>query len=64
MRSIEERISELLHGELHTVYCYNCEHKDIDSICEYCHRKSMEWALSEKAADEFANRIMEIINEN
>lgn len=61
---MEEKISEMLYWNLGTVYCYSCEHENTeDEACDYCHRKSMGWSLSKKAADGLAKGIMKIVNE-
>ena len=59
---MEEKISEMLYQNLGAVYCYNCENEDTDE-CDYCHRKSIGWSLSRKAADSLAKEIMKIVNE-
>lgn len=63
---MKEKISEMLYQNLGAVYCYSCEYGDGDfesDMCEGCHRKYMNWALSRKAADGLAEEIMRIINE-
>lgn len=45
-----EELTEFLHGELDNIYCYNCRHQN-DPLpkddCDFCHRKSMGWQVSD-----------------
>ena len=62
---MKEKIAEMLYQNLGAVYCYSCEYGDFENedMCEDCHRKYMNWALSHKAADGLAEEVMRIINE-
>lgn len=60
---MKERISELLYGQLGGIYCDSCEYQDNEKRCNGCHRKYMNWAISEEAANGLAEAIMEIVNE-
>lgn len=42
------------------VYCDNCKYYDTNS-CDECHRKYMNWALSDDAARKLAEEIIEAI---
>lgn len=59
---MKERISELLYQQLGGVYCDSCEYQDNEERCNGCHRKYMNWAISEEAANGLAEAIMEIVN--
>lgn len=54
-----DRVAELLMSALESVYCNTCKNDD-SSECDYCHRKSMSWGLSEKAAYKIAEEIQKI----
>ena len=54
----KEEIVNILLGDLCYVYCDNCAHKMTSSRCDECHRKYMNWELSESAAEEIADKIM------
>lgn len=60
-----ERIAKIIEEELCSVYCPTCAHyNDFDSEgCEFCHRKYMNWQISNDAATEIAKKIMEIVHE-
>lgn len=59
---MKEKIGYLLHQELSYIYCDSCANRDKEgSRCEDCYRKHMHWALSEKCADEIAEKIMKEI---
>lgn len=51
------KIIDILLDEFCYVYCYNCKFYDTTN-CDYCHRKSMGWALSPKVAENIADRII------
>lgn len=57
------KIIEILLDEFNDVYCYNCRgNDDFDFVgCEDCHRKSIGWSLSERSAEDIADRIINTI---
>ena len=55
---MKKDISKILVDNLNYIYCHNCANKGNELICDNCHRKAMEWELSEKAADELADKII------
>lgn len=57
MRTKEE-IKELLLNEFDSVYCYGCKGENDDSHCDDCHRKYMNWSMSEEYAEKLANKIV------
>lgn len=63
--SKEQMISDMLYENLGTVYCYSCEYDNSEKeyMCEQCHRKNINWAISRKAADGLAKEAMRIITE-
>ena len=56
MKSKEE-IIEILMGQFDSVYCETCEHKN-SNRCDECHRKAMNWGISEKCAEQIADKIL------
>lgn len=56
---MKEKIVEILKNELSRVYCHNCTADE--NRCEDCYRKNMNWALSDDAAQEIADKILERI---
>lgn len=63
--SKESTIKEILMKKLQSVYCDTCKfnYTESDSVCEMCHRKSMEWSISELEAEEITKLIILSINE-
>ena len=57
MKTIEE-ITEILLNEFSRVYCHNCAADD-ERCCDECHRKYMNWSLSEDSAIQIAEKILE-----
>lgn len=57
----KEEIIEILKGEFYSVYCYNCEHNEDedDPRCDDCHRKYMQWSISNRCAEQIADDILE-----
>lgn len=55
----EREIVDYLLEYFDSVYCFNCagQDGDGDDLCEDCHRKYMNWQLSEEAAKILASRI-------
>ena len=55
---MKEEIVKLLMGEFASVYCDNCVGNE--EHCDECHRKAMNWSLSQSGATEVADKIIEI----
>lgn len=53
----KDEIKDYLQEMLSSVYCNNCSHVNDDN-CDECHRKAMGWGLSETAAQEMAETIL------
>jgi len=53
-------VKEYLVGFLSSVYCDTCANNAHGSACDYCHRKSINWALSEQAAETMAAEIAKL----
>ena len=45
------------------IYCYNCKHDQDEEGCEWCHRKNMNWHISDEKAEEMATEIIKKIME-
>ena len=61
MINAETKIKEILLKQFSNVYCDTCGNSE--EQCDYCHRKSMLWSLSQNTATELAEKIMGVINE-
>lgn len=72
MNEREKQIKKYLMDYFDRVYCNTCEFSNLseeESIekygcygCEWCHRKSMNYKLSENCAENLVFNIMNIIN--
>lgn len=60
----KEEIKELLLNEFDSIYCHGCKGNDDDSYCDDCHRKYMNWSMSEEYAERIANKILRNENRN
>lgn len=53
--SKRDELADYLRNELYSIYCNNCRHKGKEEPCDWCHRKYMQWQVSdeviEKACD-------------
>lgn len=58
---MKNEIKNILQNSFTGVYCDTCKYDDCDDICENCHRKYMNWALSENTANDIASQIMQTI---
>jgi hypothetical protein len=54
------QIADILLKEFTTVYCYTCAYEETEECCDECHRKNMNWSLSEKRALELEKMIREV----
>lgn len=61
MEEVVNKVKELIFDRLDYVYCHNCRFCDDDTRCEDCHRRSMNWKISEDTAESLAKEIYEII---
>ncbi len=59
----KSKIVSFLVKELNYVYCDSCANSSNEEYCEDCHRKSMQWSLSESTAHRITNQIDKIIKE-
>ena len=53
----KEQIIGLLKDTFESVYCDTCEHED-SGRCDECHRKAMNWGISENFAKKVAEEIL------
>lgn len=58
--SIKSDLRILLCNELSDIYCHNCKNSCTQK-CDTCHRKNMNWELSETAAAELVEKILNIL---
>lgn len=52
-----KKAAEILFENLGSVYCDTCKTELGEEACDYCHRKSMNWGISEAFAYELAKEI-------
>ena len=55
----EEKIAEYLMDTFSSVYCGSCSYQESGEGCDECHRKYMNWGLSEAKASKIAKYILE-----
>ena len=61
MAEIQSKIYKYIYDRLCYVYCNTCRNDLDDDKCECCHRKYMNWSISEEEAHKMAEDIAEII---
>ena len=56
----KEKIVQVLKDKLSSVYCDNCVgNADFSGdYCDFCHRKYMNWGISDEYAELIAEEIM------
>ena len=59
----KENIIQILKESFDSVYCNSCKNDYNEDICDYCHRKAMEWSISDEYAERVANKIIEVDDE-
>ena len=57
------KIVNILMDEFSYVYCFNCNNNLDEDLCGDCHRKYMNWRLSESTAEEIADKILEVMRD-
>ena len=59
------KIADLITEEFLSVYCNSCKYAEVndEEACESCHRKAMNWSISDDKANNIENKILEIIKE-
>ena len=60
---MKKKIAKLLMDELSSICCYNCKNNPNWDLCEDCHRKYMNWRLSEYTAEKIADKILEAMKD-
>ena len=55
----KQEIISILMDEVGAVYCTNCRFDMDDDHCEFCHRKYMNWQLSDEVAERIADKILD-----
>jgi hypothetical protein len=54
----KEEIVEIIMGYFGSVYCDSCESNKTSNKCDECHRKAMNWGISEDYAGKIADEIL------
>ena len=60
-----KQMTEFIEISIGSVYCYNCKGNEIgydDDRCDDCHRKYMNWSISENVKNGIAEKALEIIS--
>ena len=62
-----KQMAEFIEISVGSVYCYNCKGNEgneieYDDRCDYCHRKYMNWSISENVKNGIAEKAIEIIS--
>jgi len=60
---MKDTIKEILKSYLAGVYCNSCESEETEEYCEDCHRKAMNWGISDAHADKIASEIEMAVTE-
>lgn len=60
---MQKKIDEILTKHFEYIYCHNCANYCTDE-CDYCHRKNMQWSISQECKDKVIQEIMEVIENN
>ena len=55
---MKDVIVKILMESFSSVYCDTWKNDEIDNICENCHRKSINWGISESYAKSIASYIV------
>ena len=60
---MEDKIKEIFMRKFDGVYCDSCmcESQGDTEPCDYCHRKAMNWRISEEYAEQIVKEIIEVI---
>ena len=61
MKEVVSKVKKILFDKLDYIHCGNCRFNDDDTRCEECHRKNMNWEISEDTAENLAEKIYKII---
>ena len=54
----KEKIIQVLKESFDSVYCNSCKNDYNEDICDYCHRKAIEWSISDEYAEHIADKII------
>lgn len=68
---MKDKIAEILYDELNEVYCSTCDNKDASCDefggnfhpCWTCRKEQVNWKLSDKYAEQLAEKILNCIKE-
>lgn len=54
----KDKIVEILKNEFRSVYCDSCKGEMDSDACDFCHRKYMNWSISDEYAEIVAEEII------
>ena len=66
IKNFMENLIALLKEQFSSVYCDTCkanEEDNYDACCE-CHRKAMNWEISNYTAESVANKAIELLTDS
>lgn len=64
---IKEKIAAIIHDNFSYIYCFNCGHymgTEVNTACDWCHRKYMGWTVSDIHCMAVTEGIMKAIEED
>lgn len=60
----KDKIVEILKNTFKSVYCNSCKGEMDGDTCDFCHRKYMNWGISDEYAEIVAEEIIRADDEN
>lgn len=54
----KEALKAILLKQFSSVYCDTCGSEGTEKHCEDCHRKAMNWSMSDMCAESLAEKII------
>lgn len=60
-KEVKAKLEEFLKTKFDSVYCDTCENVGNEDRCDYCHRRSMNWSISNETVQRIINEISKIL---
>jgi hypothetical protein len=60
---LKKQIADVIYENLESIYCSICRNDGDKDTCEYCRKKTPQWGISKKFANELAEKIIEEIED-
>ena len=66
IKNFKENLIALLKEQFSSVYCDTCKANEEDNYgaCCECHRKAMNWEISNYTAESVANKAVELLTDS